>query len=65
MSSFDLAGFLMGDDIETGRSMSSESWAAHIGEKKGKKTDIDDRPESMSSPIITQLSFDEVGYPQN
>ena len=41
----------MGDDIETGRSTSSESWAAHVGGEKGKQTDIDDRPESMSSPI--------------
>jgi hypothetical protein len=44
----------MGDDIETGRSTSSESWKAELPtkvEKKVKQTDIDDRHQSMSSLI--------------
>ena len=43
----------MGDEIETGRSMGSDYWAAlHIlVEWNSKQTAIDDRPEPMSSPI--------------
>ena len=45
----DYAGLLVGDDIETSRSMGSDYWAAL--HSLSKKTDIDDSPELMSSPI--------------
>ena len=43
----------MGDDIEAGRSMVSDYWAAlcTLVEWKSKQTATDDRPELMSSPI--------------
>jgi hypothetical protein len=48
----------MGDDIETGRSMSSDYWAAlRYVEQKSKQTAIDDRPEPMSSPINNPAYF--------
>ena len=43
----------MGDDIETGRWSGSDYWAAllMLVERKSKQTDIDNRPEPMSSTI--------------
>ena len=44
---------LMGDDIETGRSMGSDYYISctTLVERKSKQTAIDDRREPMSSPI--------------
>ena len=42
----------MGDDIKTGRSTGSDYWVAlRWLSEKSKQTDIDNRPEPMSSPF--------------
>ena len=49
----------MGDDIETCGSMSFPIlWSSTtLVERKSKQTDIDDRSEPMSSPIINPAQF--------
>ena len=41
----------MGNVIEFVRSTGSDYWAAYVGGKKSKQTDLNNTPEPMSLPI--------------